>query len=44
MAQSDKFKNWHKIETAKILGKFSEIDKIIDEQMIDKNIKIEYIN
>jgi hypothetical protein len=43
MAESKEFKAWHKLECAKRLGQVEEIEKIISEQMLDKNLKIEYI-
>lgn len=43
MAQTKEFKNWHKIECAKRLGLLNDIEKILDEQMSDNNLKIEYI-
>ena len=43
MAESKEFKAWHRLECAKRMGQAEEIDKIISEQMLDKNIKIEYI-
>lgn len=43
MAESKKFKDWHRIECAKRLGIISNIDKIIDNQMSEENITIEYL-
>lgn len=49
ITETDEFKAWHKIETAKRLGVEQKpkdtrtIDEIVDEQMLDKNLKIEYI-
>lgn len=40
MCESLKFKIWHKIETARRLGRKS-IDEIVDESMAVKNIKVE---
>lgn len=43
MAESKEFKAWHKLECARRLGQAAEIEKIISEQLLDKNLKIEYI-
>jgi hypothetical protein len=43
MAESKEFKAWHKLECARRLGQLEEIEKIISEQLLDKNLKIEYI-
>jgi len=37
--ESEKFKNWHKIEIARRLRQFEDIDKKVEEEM--KKIKIE---
>ena len=37
------FKNWHKIECSRRLGLLNNIEQIIYEQMLDKNLKIDYI-
>ncbi len=46
MATSDKFKQWYKIRACYILKGISDIEKevnrIVDEQMQDKYLKIEY--
>lgn len=42
MAESKKFKEWHKVECARRLGQENEIQKLLDEKMLDKNLKIEY--
>lgn len=50
ITETDEFKAWHKIEVVKRSGvKVKEvdprtIDERVDEQMIDKNLKIEYIS
>lgn len=43
MAESKEFKLWHKLECARRLGQEIEIEKIISEQLLDKNLKVEYI-
>lgn len=40
MAKSDKFQKWLRIEASKRMGEKS-IDEIVDEQMQEKNLKIE---
>jgi len=43
MAETPKFKSWHRLETARRLGKDTRsIDEIVDEQMKDLNLRIEY--
>lgn len=42
MAKTKEFEIWHKLECARRLGQAKEIEEIIDAQMLDKNIKIEY--
>lgn len=42
MAESKEFKAWHKLECAKRLGQIEEINKTVNEQLLDKDIKIEY--
>lgn len=39
MADDPKFKSWHRMEVAKVLGTWRDIEKVVDEQM--KQIKIE---
>jgi peptide chain release factor 1 len=41
MAQTVKFKKWHRIESAKMLGIHADVDKTVDEMMNDSNLKIE---
>lgn len=43
MAESKEFKAWHKLECAKRLGQTIEIEKLLNESMSDKNLKIEYL-
>lgn len=40
--KSDKFTAWHKIETMRRLGVLKNIERIVDEQMQESNLKIEY--
>ncbi len=40
MAETPKFKAWHKLETARRLGKPS-IDEVVDEAMKEKNLRVE---
>lgn len=43
---TEKFKNWHKIEVAKKLGQYRDIekeaDKWVEQQMKPENLRIEY--
>lgn len=41
MAETKEFKTWHKIETAKALGKIIDINDQVDKAMRDANIKVE---
>jgi len=41
LVESDKFKNWHKVEVARRLGKFADIEKEVEEWMKTENIKTE---
>jgi protein subunit release factor A len=41
--KSKKFQAWHKLETMRRLGLLKDIESRVDEQMKDKNLKIEYI-
>ena len=43
LVASDKFKKWHKAEVARRLGKEADIEEIVNQQMQDKYLKIEYI-
>jgi hypothetical protein len=43
MANSKEFKAWHKLECARRLGQTEEIEKLLNESMSDKNLKIEYV-
>ena len=41
MAESKKFKNWIKIETARIMGRESDIKRKVEEAMNPKNLMVE---
>jgi protein subunit release factor A len=41
---SPEFKNWHKIEVARRLGKFADIEKEVEEWMKPDYIKVEVID
>lgn len=41
LVETPKFKAWHKAECARRLGTLKDIDKIVDESMQEKNLKIE---
>ena len=43
MAESKEFKAWHKIECARRLGNLQEVEDIVNQQMADKNLKIELL-
>jgi hypothetical protein len=42
-AETKEFKAWHRVETLKRLGQLKDIDRIVDEQMNERNLKIEYV-
>jgi len=42
LVESAKFKTWHKMECARLMGKLKDVDKIVDDLMNDKNLKVEY--
>ncbi len=44
MAQSQKFKIWHKMEVSKRLGQLESIESVLDKEMVELNLKIEYLN
>ena len=44
MCETEKFKNWHKLEVARHTGKLLEIKNEVEKQMRDKNIKTEVWN
>lgn len=41
MAESNTFKAWHKIETARLMGDKISIEEKVDRAMSDKNLKLE---
>lgn len=41
MVETKEFKNWHKIEIAKRMGNYIDIDKVVDESLQPHNLKIE---
>jgi protein subunit release factor A len=42
MARSEKFKTWHRLECARRLG-LPSVDEIVDDQMSEKNLRIDYV-
>lgn len=42
MARTKEFQNWHKVECARRLGQLADIEKVVDAQMAEINLKIEY--
>jgi protein subunit release factor B len=42
--ESEKFKAWHRVETMRRLGQLKNIDQIVDEQLNERNLKIEYVS
>jgi len=42
-AETKQFKAWHRVETLRRLGKLKDIDRIVDEQMQDKNLRMEIL-
>jgi hypothetical protein len=41
LVQTSEFKKWHRIQTAKALGNYIDIEKYVDDAMQDKNLKFE---
>ncbi len=41
LAEKPEFKKWHKIQCAKALGKYIDIEKLVNEQMDLENLKFE---
>ncbi len=41
MAESKKFMVWHRVETARRLGTFVDLDKTVDAAMAGSNIRVE---
>ncbi len=42
LANSKEFKAWHKLECARRLGQVDEVEKLVNDLLADKNLKIEY--
>jgi protein subunit release factor A len=42
LAESKQFKSWHRMEVARRLGQLAEVDRAVDHQMAEANLKIEY--
>jgi protein subunit release factor B len=43
LVNSKPFQAWHKMETARRLGKMEEIEARVDRMMSPENIKVEYV-
>lgn len=41
MAESEKFKKWHKIEVARRLGRLAEVERQVDLAMRPENMRVE---
>ena len=41
LIETKEFKAWHKLESARLMGQKS-IEEIVDEQMKEENIRVEY--
>ena len=44
LVQSKIFRAWHKLECARLLGYLQNLDHIVDGQMEEVNLKVEYLN
>jgi hypothetical protein len=42
MAESKEFIAWQKLECARRLGQLEKIEELLNEQLADENLKIEY--
>lgn len=42
MAESKEFIAWQKLECARRMGQLDAIEKLVNEQLADENLKIEY--
>ena len=42
LVRSEKFQKWHKAECARRLGQSQELEKTLDDLLLDKHLKIEY--
>lgn len=43
LVETKEFKAWHKLRCAEALNHAKTVDKIVDEQMNEKNLKVEFI-
>jgi len=43
LIESTRFKTWHKLRVSEILLNLQSIDKVVDEMMNPKNIRVEYL-
>jgi len=43
LVETKEFKLWHKAECARLLGQMKDIEAIVNEQMQEKNLKVEYL-
>jgi len=41
MAESEKFTTWHKLESARVMGKFQDIEEQVDRSMGGANLRVE---
>ncbi len=41
-AETKEFKSWHRLEVAKRTGNMAELEKRVNEEMSEHNLKIEY--
>lgn len=41
MSETREFKIWHKIETARQMGHYVDIEEVVNKAMNDKNIRVE---
>jgi len=41
MAEHLLFRRWHRLETARIMGKLHDIEEVVDHAMVEKKLKIE---
>lgn len=42
LVNNPKFKQWHKIETARRLGQLVDVEAEVEKQMADENLQVEY--
>jgi protein subunit release factor A len=43
MINSEKFRKWHKLKTAEIMGVFADIENEVEREIHSKNVKIEVL-